>query len=109
MHGPRIGYGAQPKFSPGDWAADTRYSISERQNRMSTFVRHFEEYPLRALQDLGEQLSVSHNLGASNHKYSHAAALGQVSLDRYLWREGIHAEATSTRNHTTPEALGSLT
>lgn len=105
MHGSRIGYGAQPKFAPGDWAADTPYSDSERQNRMSAFVRHFGEYPLRALQDLGEQLSASHNLGASNQTYLQAAKLAQVSLDRYIWREGIYAEAKSPRNHTTPEAF----
>lgn len=105
MHGPRIGYGALPTFGPADWAPDTRYPIGERHNRMAAFLRHFGEYPLRALQSFGEQLSVAHGLAASNQQYAEAAALNNITLDRYLWREGIGAEAANPRKYATQTAF----
>ena len=68
---------------------------------MSDFSRHFGDYALRALQDLGEQLSAVHGLAASNQRYAQAAALNKISLDRFLWREGIGAEVAGPRNHAT--------
>jgi hypothetical protein len=105
MHGPRIGYGALPDFSTDDWAVDERYPIGERLDRMSKFIRHFNEYPLRALQDFGAQLSQAHGLAALNQRYAEAAALNNITLDRYLWREGIAAEAAAPRNHSSVEAF----
>ena len=105
MHGPRIGYGALPAFGPADWAPDTRYPIGERQARMSAFSRHFGEYALRALQDFGEQLSTAHGLAATNQRYAGAAALNNITLDRYLWRRGIGAEAAQPLSHATQKVF----
>lgn len=105
MHGPRIGYGALPTFGPADWASDTRYPIGNRQDRMSAFIRHFGEYPLRALQSFGEQLSAAHSLAASNQHYAQAAVLNNITLDRYLWRRGIGAEAAQPRSHATQKVF----
>jgi hypothetical protein len=54
---------------------------------MSLFIRHCNEYPLRALQNFGEQLSKAQGLAAVNQQFAHAAALNNISLDRYLWRK----------------------
>ncbi|MQP68527.1 hypothetical protein GE253_24720 [Niveispirillum sp. SYP-B3756] len=105
MHGPRIGYGALPDFDQGDWAVDELYAIGERQDRMSAFIRHFNEYPLRALQNFGTQLSQAHGLAALNQRYAQAAALNNITLDRYLWRNGIGAEAVVPRIHATRDAF----
>jgi hypothetical protein len=105
MHGPRIRYGALPTFGPADWAPDTRYPIAERQDRMSAFIRHFGEFPLRVLQGFGERLSAAHGLAASNQSYAQAAALNNITINRYLWREGIGAEAAGPLNHATQEAF----
>jgi hypothetical protein len=105
MHGPRIGYGALPTFDLAHWAADERYPIGERQDRMSAFIRHFNEYPLRALQGFGEQLSRGHGLAAQNQRFAQAAALNNITLDRYLWRKGIAAEEAALRNHPSLDAF----
>lgn len=97
LHCPRISYGALPAFTEAHWAPDTRYPIGERQKRMSDFVRHFGEFPLRALRDFGERLSASHGLAPDNQRYAQAAALNNITLDRYLWREGIGAEANNPK------------
>lgn len=105
LHGPRIGYGALPAFTQADWAPDTRYPIGERQNRMGDFVRHFGEYPLHALRDFGEQLSAAHGLAAVNQHFANAAAVNNITLDRYLWRKGIGAEANNPKVYPTQEAF----
>lgn len=99
MRTPRIGYGPVPVLSFADWATDARYSAAQRQGRMSAFIRHFGEYPFRALQDFGERLSSAHGLAATSQQLVQAAALKGVSLDRFLWREGIGAEAANPRIH----------
>jgi len=40
----------------------------------------------------------------SNQRYAHAAAMNSFTLDRYLWREGIGAEASAPRAYATQEA-----
>jgi hypothetical protein len=105
LHGPRIGYGALPTFTQADWAPDKRYPIDERQTRMSEFVRHFGEYPLSALRDFGEQLSAAHRLAAVNQHLAYAAALNNITLDRYLWVEGIGAEANNAKVYPTQKAF----
>jgi hypothetical protein len=105
MTGSRIAYGALPPINPSERAPDENYPIRERQDRMSRFIRHFDDYPLRALQDFGEQLSRAHSLAASNQSAAQAAALNKVTLDRFLWREGIGAEAVLPRQHASTEAF----
>jgi hypothetical protein len=105
LHGPRIGYGALPTFTEHDWAPDTRYPIEERQKRMGDFNQHFQGYPLRALKDFGERLSAAHGLAAANQRYAQAAAMNNITLDRYLWRKGIGAEATSPLLHPNQKAF----
>lgn len=105
LHGPRIGYGAVPTLTDADWALDTRHPIGERQKRMGAFVRHFGEYPLRVLRDLGEKLSAAHGLAAANQQFADAAALSNITLDRYLWLQGIRAEADSPKVYPTQKAF----
>lgn len=105
LHGPRIGYGAVPSLTQADWAPDTLYLIGERQKRMGDFVRHFGEYPLRLLKDFGEQLATAHGLAAVNQHFANVAALNNITLDRYLWREGIAAEANNPKVYPTQKAF----
>lgn len=60
LHGGRIGYGEIVNVLPGQWVADD--DIKERQKRFSDFIRHFGEFPLEVLKNLGERLSVAHGL-----------------------------------------------
>jgi hypothetical protein len=90
LHGGRIGYGELVNVQAKQWAQDD--DIRVRQDRFSTFIRHFAEFPLEALKDFGEKLSAAHGLAALNPLRAQAAAMNKVSLDRFLWREGIGAE-----------------
>ncbi|MET3521901.1 hypothetical protein [Mesorhizobium abyssinicae] len=60
---------------------------------------------MRALQSFGERLSASHGLAASNKHLAEAAALNNITADRYLWSEGIGAEAANPRSHATESAF----
>jgi hypothetical protein len=97
LHGGRIGYGQLVNVQAEQWAQDD--DIKVRQDRFSTFIRHFAEFPLEALKDLGEKLSAAHGLAALNPLKAQAAVMNKVSLDRFLWREGIGAEKTKPLLH----------
>jgi hypothetical protein len=94
LRSPRISWGALYPVPPEWWALDTVYSQSDRLDRESTFVRHFKNFPLEALKDYGEQLSNAHNLRASPAGIAAAtgAAMNKITIERYLWREGLDAE-----------------
>lgn len=92
LHGARIAYGDLVGAQASQWAQDDRFGIAERQNRFSDFIRHFGDYPKEALINLGENLSVAHGLAAKNPNRAHAAAMNKISLDCFLWREGLAAE-----------------
>jgi len=96
LRSPRISWGALYPVPPERWAPDTLHSQSERQTRESAFVRHFNNYPLELIKDYGEQLSKAHGLAAlpQNSRYAAAATLNNITLDRYLWRDGLAAEET---------------
>ena len=96
LRSPRISWGALYPVPPERWASDAVYSQSDRLDRESKFVRHFKNFPLEALKDYGEQLSNVHNLGASPPGIAAAtgAAMNKITVERYLWREGLDAEET---------------
>jgi hypothetical protein len=97
LRSPRIAWGALYPVPPERWAPDTLHSQSERQNRESVFVRHFNNYPLELIRDYGEQLSKAHGLAAlpQNAQYALAASLSKITVDRYLWIDGLAAEETA--------------
>lgn len=103
LRGGRIAYGEIVGVRDGQWAVDD--DIQERQNRFSNFIRHFKDYPLQVFKDLGERLSGAHGLAALNPNMAQAAAMNQISLDRFLWREGIGAEKKKPLQHASVEAL----
>jgi hypothetical protein len=96
LRSPRISWGALYPVPQERWASDAIYSQSDRLDRESKFVRHFKNFPLEALKDYGEQLSNAHNLGASPAGIAAVtgAAMNKVTVERYLWREGLDAEET---------------
>ena len=98
---PRIAYGSLYPVPPVSWAPDTLHYQSERQNRDSIFVRYFHNFPLEAIAEFGEKLSVAHRL-ASLPRHSHLArsAVGSTDIDRYLWIEGLHAEEKNPTLHS---------
>jgi hypothetical protein len=105
LHGARIAYGDLVGVQANQWAQDDDFPIAERQERFSKFIRHFRDYPKEALKDMGEKLSVAHGLASRNSLKAHAAAMNNVSLDRFLWREGITAEELTPRQHPSVKAF----
>ena len=105
LHGGRIAYGAIVNVQNDQWAPDDNIEIQVRQRRFSKFVRHFVELPLEALKTLGETLAAAHGLAAMNPGKMQAAAMNGVSLDRFLWREGIGAEKRNPRQYASVEAF----
>jgi hypothetical protein len=98
---PRIAYGAAVPVPAENWALDEFHDQATRQDRGSAFVRHFNNYPLEAMKDFGENLSTAHGL-SSDPQYTHlhaATSLLGITLDRYLWTEGLAAEETAPTNH----------
>jgi hypothetical protein len=79
-----------------------------RQERFSEFIRHFRDYPKEVIKDLGENLSVAHGLASRNSHRAQAAAMNNVSIDRFLWRDGIAAEELMPRQHRSVEAFRDL-
>jgi hypothetical protein len=96
---PRIGWGASVEIDRAQWAPDARFDIATRQERESQFVRRFNNYPLEVLRDYGERLSAAHALSSlpQNLHLAQAASLSGITLDRYLWREGLMAEEKAPR------------
>jgi hypothetical protein len=97
LHSPAIGWGATVKIPDGRWMADTVYDQATRQKRQSDFIQFFGNYPLEHLRDYGEKLAVGHKL-ALQPKYfrlAQAAAMNKITLERYLWRDGLAAEETT--------------
>ena len=105
LHGARIAYGELVQVQTDQWAPDDRFDIKVRQDRMNDFIRHFHDFPLETLRSLGEKLSVVHGLAAKNPHKAQAAALNRISLDRFLWREGLATEKQNPRLHATLEDL----
>jgi hypothetical protein len=97
LRSPRIAWGTLYSVPPERWAPDILYSVSERQQRESEFVRHFNNYPLELIKDYGEKLSSAHGLGAlpQNAQYALAASLNKITIDRFLWRQGLAAQEAS--------------
>lgn len=106
LHGGRIGYGEIVNVPSSQWAPDD--DIKERQKRFSDFIRHFGEFPLEALKSLGEKLSIAHGLAALNPFKAQPASMAKVSLDRFLWREGIGAEKEHPLQHSSAAAFESV-
>jgi hypothetical protein len=103
LHGGRIAYGEIIDAQAGQWATDDDIQI--RQDRFSAFIRHFADFSLNAFKDLGEKLSAAHQLAASNPSKARAAAMNNISLDRFLWREGIAAEKQNPLVYSSVSAL----
>jgi hypothetical protein len=104
LHGGRIGYGEIVNVPPEQWAPDD--DIKVRQQRFSDFIRHFGEFPLEALKNLGERLSIAHGLAASLNPFEkQAAAMAKVSPERFIWREGIGAEKKHPLQHQSVSAF----
>lgn len=101
LRSPRIAYGAVYPVPVTRWADEIHHSQTDRQKRESRFVRHFNNFPLVSLQDLGEKMSAAHGLAqlSSNARYQQAAKVNNISLDRFLWREGLQAEETNPISH----------
>lgn len=90
------------------WAIDDVFDIAERQRRFSKFLRHFQDFPLNKLKDLGESLSIAHGLADMNQGMRQSAVLNKVSIDRLLWREGIAAEESNPLQHPSVEAFQAI-
>jgi hypothetical protein len=104
LRSPRIGWGSLYPVPPDRWAPDILHSQSERHDRESVFVRHFNNYPLEAVKDFGERLSKAHGLGAlpqNAHRVA-LASYNNMTVDRFLWRQGLAAEEAK------PVATGSV-
>lgn len=103
LRSPRLAYGAAYPVPDECWAEDSRHSQGERQNRDSMFVRHFKNYPLEVIRDLGERLAAAHGLAQKpeNAQFAQAAVRNRISLDRYLWREGLVEEENAPTAHAT--------
>jgi hypothetical protein len=99
LHSPRIGWGASVEIDRAQWAPDARFDIATRQERESQFVRRFNNYPLEVLRAYGERLSAAHALSSlpQNLHLAQAASLSGITLDRYLWCEGLMAEEKAPR------------
>ena len=97
LRSPRIAWGALFPVPEERWAPDEIFTQAERLDRESVFIRHFNNYPLEAIKDYGEQLSKAHGLATSAKaaQYGWIAAQSKTSLDRILWREGLAAEEAS--------------
>jgi len=105
QRGARIAYGELVGVQRAQWASDDLIPVEERQERFSNFLRHFGDYPKESLHDLGEKLSAIHRLAAKNPHWAQAAAMHKVSLDRFLWREGLAAEKQSQRMHASSDSF----
>jgi hypothetical protein len=107
LRSPRIAWGALYPVPPERWAPDAVHSQVDRQARESVFVRHFNNYALELIKDCGEQLSKAHGLAAlpQNAQYALAASLNKITLDRYLWREGLAAEEAAPMVSATVSAF----
>jgi hypothetical protein len=108
LHGARIAYGDLVGVQASQWAQDDNFPIAERLERRSKFIRYFRDYPKEALKDRGEKLSVAHGLASRNSHRAQAAAMNNVSIDRFLWRDGIAAEELMPRQHRSVEAFRDL-
>ncbi|MBL8714262.1 MAG: hypothetical protein JNM12_15330 [Alphaproteobacteria bacterium] len=102
---PRIGYGAVYAVDKHLFAVDRIFTQKERLDRQSNFARHFKDYPLERLQDLGEQLSLRHGL---TQQPKHRQTIASIKLfgippDRFLWREGLEAEEASPLTYANSE------
>lgn len=105
LHGPRIAWGEFIDIHIDQWARDERFSVVERQQRQSDFIRHFGDYPLERLKDLGETLASPHGLAAGRHDLARAAATIGITIDRYLSDKGLEAEELAPRQHSSVEAF----
>ncbi len=105
QRGARIAYGELVGVQRNQWASDDVFPVEERQKRFSDFLRHFCDYPKESLHDLGEKLSAIHGLAAKNPHLALPAAMQKVSLDRFLWREGLAAEKQSQRMHVSSDSF----
>ena len=105
LHGARITYGQLVGVRADQWAPNGRFSLGDIQDRQSKFVRHFDDYPLDAVRAFGEKMAAAHGLGAKNTNpyVAQAAAMHKVSIDRFLWREGLLAESKSPLTHASQE------
>jgi hypothetical protein len=109
LRGGRIAYGDLVGVQASQWAQDENFPITERQKRFSKFIRHFGDYPKEALKNLGETLSAAHGLASRNAHKAPAPALNNVSLDRFLWREGLGAEEQAPLQHASAEKFRNVT
>jgi hypothetical protein len=109
LRGARISYGELVGVQTSQWAQDDNFPITERQKRFFKFIRHFGDYPQEALRNLGEKLSAAHGLASRNSHKAQAAAMNNVSLDRFLWREGMAAEEQTQLQHPSVEAFRDVT
>jgi hypothetical protein len=105
LHGPRIAYGQLVGVQADQWASNGCFSLGDIQDRQSKFIRHFDDYPLQAVRAFGEKMAAAHGLGAKNTNayVAQGAAMNKVSIDRFLWREGLVAESKSPLLHAKPE------
>jgi hypothetical protein len=91
MHGGRISYGEMIGVRLDQWAADQRFTATERHDRFSTFLRHFSQFPFEALKTFGERLAVAHGL--------------PPLPPQDAWRQGLAAERVTLLRHSSEKAF----
>lgn len=87
LHVSRVALASFIAVPPNAWAADSRFSIAERQDRSSKFGRAFPN-PLDDLRKLGADLVKIHKLDVSRV----ITVPGSLSAEEFEWLKGIVAE-----------------
>ncbi len=87
LHVSRVAVASFIPVPPNAWAADSRFSIEERQGRSSQFVHAFPD-ALNKLKQLGAELVTTHKIDLSRIP----SLPGLPSPEEFEWLKGIVAE-----------------